>query len=288
MTDPTVLIAVDGSETNRSALAWAVDAAARSGVRLTVATVAEPWQVVGPHVPDLPEEDFAQPIAERAAAQATAAYPDGDVRVEVRTGHPVRVLQDLAAGQQLLVLGKQGRGALGRLFIGSTSIAVAGRADVPVVVVPGEWEIAAHARQPVVVGLDTDRTHDAALRHAFASADRRGVPLVVVQAWEPPGALATDPALASEVFAGWQVEGRPALEEVVDRAGEDFPGVEVRIEQRIGYPVHVLLDIAEESQLLVLGRDAKERLSGFSLGSVARGVLHHSETPVAIIPAATS
>ncbi|MDP3891255.1 universal stress protein [Nocardioides sp.] len=288
MNETAVVVAVDGSEANRAALAWAVDAASRSRVRLTVATVAEPWQVVGPYVPDLPESDFAQPIAERAAAQAAAAYPGGDVRTEVRVGHPVRVLQEVAAGQQLLVLGKQGLGALGRFFIGSTSIAVAGRADVPVVVVPGHWDTTAHAGLPVVVGVDTDRTHAAALRHALAEADRRRVPLVVVQAWEPRGVLATDPELAAQVHAGWLQQGKRDLEEVVGRANQEFPDVEVRIQQTLGYPVHRLLEAADGAQLVVVGREEKRRLSGFALGSVARGVLHQSETPVMVVPDPTT
>ena len=49
------------------------------------------------------------------------------------------------------------------------------------------------------------------------------------------------------------------------------------------HPVDLLLRRAAGAQLVVLGR-RKPATFGFTLGSVARGVLHHASVPVAVIP----
>ena len=62
-----------------------------------------------------------------------------------------------------------------------------------------------------------------------------------------------------------------------------FPGVDVTLVEDRGHPVDLLLRRAAGAQLVVLGRRESARF-GFTLGSVARGVLHHASVPVAVIP----
>ncbi|MBE7324055.1 universal stress protein [Nocardioides sp. Y6] len=285
MTVQTVAVAVDGSEANRGALDWAVDHAATTGADLVVTTVAEPYQVIGGYVPETPPSDYLKPVAKEAADHARATLPAERVRAVIETGHPVAVLQEVAEERDLLVVGKRGRGAIGRLVMGSTSIAVAGRAHTPVVVVPVGWDASAHADAPVVVGVDVDKDHAAGLRFAFEAARTRGVPLRAVQVWEPHPALVAETAVFVQAFDDWRGEVATEFKKRLDGLAEEFPGVDVELVQIVGQPVHHLLEEAESAQLLVLGRDAKDRLSGFTLGSVARGVLHHSEVPVAVVPA---
>lgn len=285
MNAQTVAVAVDGSQANRAALDWAVQHADRTGADLVITTVAEPYQVVGGYVPETPPSDYMRPVAKEAADVARATLPEERVRAVIETGHPVAVLQQVADERDLLVVGKRGMGAIGRLVMGSTSIAVAGRAHAPVVVVPVGWDAAAAAEGPVVVGVDVDKDHDASLRHAFEAARERGVHLKVVQVWEPHPALVAESAVFVQAFDDWRTEVGAELRRRLDTFAADYPGVQVDVVQVVGQPVHLLLEEAESAQLLVLGRDAKERLSGFTLGSVARGVLHHSEVPVLVVPA---
>lgn len=285
MTVQTVAVAVDGSKANKAALDWAVQHVDRTGAELVVTTVAEPYDVVGSYVPETPPSDYLRPVAKEAADRARETLPADRVRAVIETGHPVSVLQQVAEDKDLLVVGKRGMGAIGRLVMGSTSIAVAGRAHACVVVVPVGWDAAAATEGAVVVGVDVDKDHVASLRFAFQEALSRGVPLRAVQVWEPHPALVGESAVFVQAFDDWRTQVGAEFRSRLDTLGQEFPGVEVEVVQSVGQPVHHLLEEADGAQLLVLGRDAKERLSGFALGSVARGVLHHSEVPVAVVPA---
>ncbi len=280
-----LLVAVDGSEANRAALDWAIREAERTGASLTVAVAAEPWQVAGPYPPGAPETDFVQPVADRAVEAAGARLGADRVVAEVHHGHSVRVILDLAESHDAVVVGKRGLGALRRVLIGSTSIAVAGRCPVPVFVIPDGWDPEAAAARPVLVGMDLDKEHDQALERAFTEAEQRGVGLQVLQGWQPHPLLVGEAGVAVDYYVEWQQDCRKSLEAYVARIGQGHPDVEVQVDQELGHPVHLISDRAEQAQLLVLGRDAKERWSGFTLGSVARGVLHHAEVPVVIVPA---
>lgn len=280
-----LLVAVDGSEANRAALDWAVLEAERTGASLTIAVAAEPWQVAGPYPPNAPETDFVQPVADRAVEAAGARLGTDRVVAEVHHGHSVRVVLDLAEDHDTVVVGKRGLGALRRVLVGSTSIAVAGRSPVPVVVIPDEWDTEAAATRPILVGMDLEKEHDRALERAFSEAEQRGVGLQVLQGWQPHPLLVGEAGVAVDYYVEWQQENRKSLEAYVARIGQGHPDVEVRVDQELGHPVHLLSDRAEQAQLLVLGRESKERWSGFTLGSVARGVLHHAEVPVVIVPA---
>lgn len=285
MTVRTITVAVDGSDANRAALEWAVAYAHATGAELTLTTVAEPYQVIGSYVPEVPPEEYLRPVAKAALDVARETLPHDSVKAVIETGHPVPVLQQVAEGQDLLVLGKRGMGALGRLVMGSTSIAVAGRAHAPVVVVPVGWDSSSRLDAPVVVGVDVDKDHVDGLRFAFEVAATRGVPLRAVQVWEPNPTLAAESAAYLRAFDDWREEVGAEFRRRLAAVGAEYPGVEVEVVQTVGQPARHLLEEADAAQLLVLQRDAKERLSGFTIGSVARGVLHSSEIPVAVVPA---
>lgn len=285
MSRTTIAVAVDGSEANRSALGWAVMHADRTGAALRVTTIAEPYQVVGTYVPQEQPTQYLQPVADQAVELAAKTLTTERVSAQVETGHPVPVLQQVAEQVGILVIGKRGHGALGRLLLGSTSIAVAGRAAAPVVVVPDGWVADDHLGQPVVYGADISKQHTAGLRFAFELAQDRGVPLTIVQVWEPHPAMTLDSAVYADTRAEWDRVAASELAVTLDPLREEYPEVQVETVIRDGQAAHELLDVAETAQALVLGRDPKERLSGFALGSVARAVLHHSEVPVAVVPA---
>jgi nucleotide-binding universal stress UspA family protein len=60
--------------------------------------------------------------------------------------------------------------------------------------------------------------------------------------------------------------------------------VNVSVVDRPTHPLSVLLDEAGPTQLVVMGRHSGGRGTGFAFGSVAHGVLHYAEVPVAIVP----
>lgn len=280
-----VAVAVDGSKANRAALGWAASEASRTGGTLQVVAIAEPLQVVGTYVPEVSPADYVEPIAEEAVRVASETLPRDRVLSDVRTGHPVPVLIDVAHDAGVLVVGKRGRGAIERLLVGSTSIAVAGRAEAPVVIVSEHWDAVAALTRPVVLGIELGNPHVAAVQFALRLARERGAALRVVRIWEPHPALVEGTEAYQRSLAEWDAAVEADVEALRAQIGGPVTDLEVEHVTVVGQPVHALLEASLDGQVLVLGRDPRERISGFALGSVARGVLHHSEVPVAVVPA---
>ena len=280
-----LLVAVDGSEANRPALDWAIGEAERSASPLSIVVIAEAWQVPGQTPPDVSETEFIQPIVDRALEAARARLGDDQVDTVVAQGPPLSVLVEMAEKHSGLVVGRRGMGAIRRVLIGSTSIAVAGRASVPVTIVPDGWDGDGAADRPVLIGLDMEEEHDAALRYAFTAAHERGVSLQVLQGWRLPPMIGDMAGAEVAYYGEWQEVCLNALTVYVERMGKEFPDVDVQVTQSVGHPVDLLVEGAENAQMLVLGRDPKERWTGFALGSVARSVLPHCDVPVTVVPA---
>ena len=101
-------------------------------------------------------------------------------------------------------MGARGRGVVGSILLGSTSLHVVNHAHSPVVVVREESSDAeARTAERVVVGFDGSHLSDDALAFAFAAASHRHLPLDIVIAWDTEE-LATyqlAPAIADEVRA---------------------------------------------------------------------------------------
>lgn len=282
----SIVVGVDGSEHNKTAVEWAAHEADRSGRRLYVVTASGQFSAPVPHysygyVDTFDFGEHLTRVVQDVKDELQERYPTLDVRTLVRLGSASDALLGLADLADEMVVGKRGLGAIARILIGSTSIAVAGRSRVPVIVVPDDWTPPEHVRRPIVVGVDPERDHARPLEFAFARAEQWQVPVVVLHAADEEGLsghLRSEEGSRSEI-------SRRLIEATLAEHRASRPDVAVSVEQVRAVPAIGLLDAAIDSQLLVLGRTApSERLGGFPFGSVGRAVLHYSETPVAIVP----
>jgi nucleotide-binding universal stress UspA family protein len=269
-----VVVGVDGSEGSRSALAWAADEAGRAGADLRVAIAAGYHRRFG-HGRQQAERTVA------AMAGEVSGVPVEQVSHAVYDGPPETALLEHLDDARLLVIGKRGLGTLGRLFVGSVSLAVAGRSPVPVAVVPTGWDQTAHRTGPLVVGVEPDQPNHHLLHLTFHRAERLGVPVVAVHGWEAPSAEPTDGA----PIAG-EAEAHARFEDAVAKWRERFPDVDVRVHTSSTHPALAVLQEAEAAgaQLVILGRHHSNRFAGFGFGSVTRAVLHYTEVPVLVVP----
>jgi nucleotide-binding universal stress UspA family protein len=215
----------------------------------------------------------------------TAADPVLDLGTDILVGPPDRKLAGLSANAELTVVGRRGLGGFTRLLIGSTSESVANHGEGPVVVVPDGWQPDRYEGAPIVVGIDGLHQSETALEFAFEMAAAHQVPLWLVHAWEVPTPDAWNTAAITGMDARWKELAERRLDEVAEQWMRKHPDVDVHQEVRETHPVLGLLDaaVSTDAQLIVVGGHQQNRMTGLLLGSVARGVLHHADTPVAVV-----
>lgn len=280
-----VVVGVDGSAKNSSAVAWAAAEAERAHHPLQLLMVADkqdrepPPYAVNPLPPG--PVDRAYGIVDGRATQIRRSHPGVTVTTDVLIDDPRRGLVAAAKHAHMIVVGKRGLGRFKRVMLGSTSIELAGRSTAPVVVVPSSWRPEDDAGRSILVGIDTDRDCTALLEFAFQRAAELEAPLVVLHVWDSHPST----ALLPEERDAWSQKVEETVAKVIGPCTRKYPDVEARPAQSQGHAAQGLLDAAEHAQLLILGRHAEPHPHlGLGIGSIARTVMHYAQLPVAVVP----
>jgi nucleotide-binding universal stress UspA family protein len=286
-----VVVGVDGSEPSLRAVDWAADEAALRGVplRLVYASLWERYEGASlAEGLDRPSEQvMAEDIVDAAVRRAHRRDPDVKVSADVLPDDAVSVLLDEGRKATALVVGSRGRSGIAELLLGSVSLAVAARADCPVIVLRGSHDSQAKAgkHQRIVLGVGDEPHGSAAMRFAFQESEARKVGLQAVRAWRCPAHETTDhPLLAGEPVRLQEQRAVEILESALSEAAADHPSVELRRGTVEGPAHRVLLDASADADLLVVGARRRHGHFGLQLGRVAHAVLHHSACPVAVVP----
>jgi nucleotide-binding universal stress UspA family protein len=134
-----ILVAIDGSQGARRALAKAIELAELTGASLTALAVEGPLPAYAATIVEVDEvrrqkDRYYSSVVEAARADAEAAGVEIDV--EVRPGHAAELITTFARdrGADLIVVGHRGH-VLGDYLLGSTADRVAHRAHCPVIIV---------------------------------------------------------------------------------------------------------------------------------------------------------
>jgi nucleotide-binding universal stress UspA family protein len=259
-----VVVGWDGSPGAEHALAWALDVLdGRPLVLATVETV-----------------DGGRERAEGLAARAERVRRERPgVHVETRTltAHEARDLAERSTDDQLLVVAAQGRKGAAPTLGGR----IAAHARGPVAVVPElDWETAG----PVIVGTDGSDASLIAVRFAARNADRRGVPLRIVLAWEAPLAWQDVYSAPNQQFLDeLELDNRRVLDRVIEQVQAEFATLEIESVLKLGHPARVLLEAAAGRYMLVVGSRGLGALGRFLLGSVSHTVLLNLTSPTVIV-----
>ncbi|MEV0189437.1 universal stress protein [Kitasatospora purpeofusca] len=283
-----VVVGVDGSPESLAALDWAAEEAAGRGAGLRVVLA---WPSVVTPLSVLGAVDVARRQAEvtlrEAELRVRERWPELAVTAVQVPHDPVRALVEESGeepGAETLVLGSRGLGAVAGFLVGSVSRRVLAKVECPVVLVrEGEGR---EEGGEVVVGVDPYQGAAAVLGHAFAAAERRGLPLRAVYAWTLPVAYQYAGIAASvDVSGEMQTFAEVELARVVQPWRAEHPGVTVVEEVLNARPAKVLAErAAAGAELVVVGRRVRRSPLGAHLGSVAHAVLHHVPCPVAVVP----
>ncbi|MFE9452861.1 universal stress protein [Streptomyces sp. NPDC006739] len=284
MTRP-ITAGVDGTEESLAALAWAAREAVRRGLPLRVVHAWRAHEALADR--DTQRGWVADGVAE-AVRTVTGAHPELTVATDVLEGDVVESLVEAAATAETLVLGSRGHGAVVGFLLGSVGRQVIAEAVRPVVLVrAGDRPAAEAAGRDVVVGQHGGpEDSEAALGFAFEAAAARGAAVRAVRAWNLPPVFAYSPASLRllDDTGGLEPYERRALAEALKPWRERFPEVPVAEQLELGSAGQVLLSAAGRAQLMVVGRRARRTAVGARIGSVAHGVLHHADCPVAVVP----
>ena len=165
-------------------------------------------------------EDDTRKVLEGVRADLGGA--EEDMPIWVGRGGVQSTMLRAAERADLVVLGRRGSGAVKRMFVGSNSIAVAGRSPVPVVIVPDEWDGREGSTAPIVVGIDRSAKDEEVLTYAFARARDLGVPLIVVHAWQLP----TIYVWSADDVKEWMDEVTEELKAALEPWKEKYPEVD--------------------------------------------------------------
>jgi nucleotide-binding universal stress UspA family protein len=289
--DGTIVVGVDGSEHAERALAWAAEQASLERRPLTVLNASDPFGTnqslylvsggIAPHEVLLAERDARRSLVEGAAEHVRATHPELEVRTEVPGTDARLALLEASNDAWMIVVGSRGRGPVASLLLGSVSVAVSRLARCPVVVVrPSELH---EAQLGGFVATDATARSSHTVEAAFRLASFRGLPLTV-------GHCAWDAQAGS---SGW-LTVRPgdaghddlmmAVSETVAGLREQFPDVKVEVTIARGQADRFVVDLAENKEIVVVGRHGYSVLDHWGLGSLATSVVEHTPRPVLVVP----
>ncbi len=145
---------------------------------------------------------------------------------------------------------------------------------------PGQQHANGHR---IVAAVDGSASSLEALRWAIRQAELTGAVVDAVIAWQYPAAATgfgwsgvADDSDYAEIAAKTVAE---AISQAVD------PGSDVRVRPVVvqGYPAQVLVDVAADADLVVVGSRGHGGFAGALLGSVSQHCAHHAPCPVVVI-----
>jgi nucleotide-binding universal stress UspA family protein len=294
VTEPLIVVSLDGSELSEGALPYAVALAKATASRLLLITVWEgAEEALTQTFPTLAEDVFKrgeehfESYLKDAAAKVQAAGVQADA--EVLIGEAAEKLLELLQQRrpQMLALATHGRSGLGRWVYGSVAGKLVREAEVPVLAVgPRALERAAPAAiKRILVPLDGSALGERALEPARELAEALGAGLLLAQVlrW----------AAQAFAFGVPDIDIAQVDSQLADAAHEYLTqkAQSLTTKQKVdtvvlrGLPADALVDLVEREKidLVVMASHTRTGIVRAVLGSVADRVLQ-SNAPVLLVP----
>jgi nucleotide-binding universal stress UspA family protein len=288
-----IIVAVDGSAESDAAISWAAHEASMRHEHVTLMHAVQPVALSWPVTPEQTtfaewQEDNARHIIDHARDRLCAALDQPhppDYRTEVLYAHPVDALVDASKDARMTVVGSHGKGAFGRLLLGSVSRGLVEHVHCPVAVVhTDEASTPIDPKAPVLLGIDGSPASEAATGWAFDEASRRGVELIALHAWSD---VAVFPILGMD-WRTYQGQGEELLAERLAGWQERYPDVRVTRRLVCDTPARWLTEESHKVQLVVLGRRGRGGFTGLRLGGVSAAVARSAKVPVIVVPTSSA
>jgi nucleotide-binding universal stress UspA family protein len=281
-----IVVGIDAVRATDRALDWAADQAALEGRHLhlvhgtgsllTLGSASAVTGTPGPLEITAELQSTGHAVLGRATTRAVSRHPELVVHRTLRTADPGQLLVDLSTDAVLVVVGSRGRGHVLRLALGSVSEDVAARAACPVVVLrPRDGDT---ARAGVLVAVEEAADAVPALGFALHQAAVRRQPLTVLLTGNDA------PPASPHVVPAEQPAQRQSLLAALAAAGASEGEVETRLLVGRGTPSECVLALAEDMDLVVVGRRPIPGHGRPGHGSFAIDVLDNAPATVAVVP----
>jgi nucleotide-binding universal stress UspA family protein len=298
----SVLVPLDGSTLSEQALPFAMAIAGKGGSVTLLQAVpdAEPLRKPFGAITMSAEEvlEMLTNLAQADLDRAEAHWADVASNVTISkaiSGDAATVILDTAAEQNidLIALASTGRGALGRLTLGSVADRVVRTADRPVLVVRGYDAPTTHVLpqlQRIVVPLDGSDRSMLAIPAAATVSKQLRAPVELLMAVDLPQvvspAMAYGPAFSPEFYAEIEEQTTRNADEYLNEAIAELGKHDVTATKHImiGSAVAAILDFAKPGDLIVMTSRGQGGFKRWILGSVAEKLVRDSPAPVLLVP----
>jgi len=234
----------------------------------------------------------ARGFASEAKRLFQAHFPAWDVRAEPMTGTPSWELIQKADvwGADLVVVGSQGRSALGRFFLGSVSKKVATESRCSVRVARRAVEKAGDKPVRIIIGVDGSPGAEEAVRRVGGRAWTKGteVRLIAVEDGVSPTRIADVLPTATAMTDGSNEETAVKARTMLMWAVEGLRdiGLSTTAEIKEGEPLRVLIDEAQKwevDSIFVGSRGFSTSLVTSHAGSVSTGLVTGAPCSVEVV-----
>ena len=287
MSQPKVIVGIDGSTTARKAMLWAAAECDRRGARLVLthagdaeAGTSEAGTSAGRDVPTA----LGRSLLAEAEAEIYESGADCRVSSVLTLERPVELLTRLSEQADLVVVGSHGLGWQASALVGSVGFRVAAHARCPVAVVPRSWDERSDQSKPVVVvGIPASVTHSEPVYAAFAEARLRGVPVCAVRSWYRPDWTGGLTELIYTTGPAFEAKQQEYVDRVLAPLRELYPEVPVHTLLSGRGIEEMLLRAAENASLLVLGSRFTDGHNFSRLGPTTVRLLHRASCPVLVV-----
>lgn len=281
----TFVVGIDGTESSRAAVRWALRHAASASAELQlVHVIDDEWATIGARMLEELMKDAAR-LLEREAEYARSL----DASVVVHT-HSLRgdVMDELIAASEtaaMVIVGTHKTGFISGKVYGSRSLRLAASAHAPVAVIP---QGSLREGRGIVAGVDESTAGKLAIQRAAEEAERAGETLTLLRAFTVPERPTASEDLQRELIQHSESRVSEMLSEAAALAHLTAPAVDVRTRSVRRPTAQALVDAAAAATLLVIGDSRRENVDAAMVGSVSHDVLINLTGPTIVVHAGDS
>lgn len=282
MSSKNLLVGIDGTESSRAALRWAMKRAAAIGAEVNLARVIDDeWTTIGARMLDDLDDDARQ-LLEREVEHAHSLAAEVAVHTRLLHGSVMQELITASKDAEMVVVGTHKTGFINGKVFGSRSLWLAAAAHTPVAIVP---QGSPRDGRGIVVGVDDSAASRLAIRLAAREAERTGETLTLLRAFTVPELPKENDDAQRELIQHGEARTSAALSTAVDLVALTAPTVDVKTRSARRPAAEALVEAAATAALLVIGNSRREDDDKTMVGSVSHDVLINLTGPTIVVHA---